>query len=303
MAGYIGANTVVTQVDGYTRDEAQRAFFPFLPGMFFHIGRDRGLSPSFPFVCLDGIEDYADYDAAQVPDLVEELRLWKAEVIYRDGTDTKTTDDSWSVTVASGVVTFPDTTSGNAIVKAIVEEAAAVGRNHGTANDYTNLGKVLTLDGVEYVVSDGDDAARTLTVTSPPSDGAYTAIVYPHRVAGDATKVRLFETAGMSLAAPGDPDGLFVTGVRRRGYFQGHYPSIRSYDTSHTNQIYNDGFAQGYVGGGGLRDQSASIDNRGFTTASYNSDGANGTPRVGPETHGPRVFARMMMFVGRCLYA
>lgn len=85
-------------------------------------------------------------------------------------------------------------------------------------------------------------------------------------------------------------------GEERKDRSQGYYPSIRSYSTSSTNGSYNDGFAQGYVNGGGLSDQSASIDNRGFTTASYNDDGENGVPRIGKDN---QVYAKGVEYLIR----
>lgn len=230
----------------------------YAPGLYFESALAKAASVYFPCQRIDD----ADHDVtiAHWPDLVPALRAEKLKA-------GSTTD--FSVTVAGSVITFSSGGDNDKLLTALLEEKEV----HGSYSNWLSI----NIAGTDYVITNVNPAAHTVTVTGTPSSGAQTAIVYPYHIAGTSASARIRKHQGRALISHGDPDGECIAGLRRRDRMQGH---------KHTFKISNAGSSTG-----AQITSASSLDygqnNLGARVEEPITDGTNGTPRVG-ETTDPR---------------
>jgi hypothetical protein len=225
----------------------------------------------------------ADHDlaAAQVPLLVTKLRAHKAEALVSVGPPTTWLTDH-SVTVSAHVVTGSGAAWDNLLAELaedqLVETAAntiAGGFGYGKAA-YTNW-RCLNVAGVDYVITNVNPGAHTVTITGDSLSGAQTAIWYPYRIAGSATSIRLFQDAGRATVSHGTSE--CIGGGRRRDRTEGHRHNLM--ETGGTQYAGISSTACGSGSGASVPLVSSGTYIR---VGDALTDGTNGTPRVGGTT-------------------
>jgi hypothetical protein len=201
-------------------------------GELFHFPVLKSASASFPALCLSDINEYSDISSTNWPDLVTEARTWKTAYKLPGASAV----DSWSVTVSGSNITFPAGTSDGAVLAALVEDAYYNDRAQGNTGS-VDWGHAPTVNvaGTDYVITGINLGTSVVTVTGSPTTGAQTAIFYTHRVAGSATTARMFEATGLAIHSPGDDDGLFVVGRRRRDQMQLIEGTVGNFGVDSTN--------------------------------------------------------------------
>lgn len=231
----------------------------------------------FPALCISDIDEYADIAAANWPDLVTWARA-RTTAYKLPGASAV---ESWSVTVSGSDITFPAGTSDGAVLSALVEDNNYHQRAGGTSWGHA---PTVNVAGTDYVITGINLGTSVVTVTGSPATGAQTAIFYTHRVAGSTTTARMFEATGLAIHSPGDDDGLFVVGRRRRGQmqFHGHQsPGTLNVNTGSTATAMT-------INASTAGDITAMLE-----IAPY------GTPRTGSETHSPAFVAHLYIHGGR----
>ena len=258
---------------------------------------DSAPTSAFFGLCLDDIDDdeVHDIDAANYPDLVTWARAQKLK--YLEGQTGEA--ESFAGSASGSVITLTDTTANNAVLSALYEDALAHGGGLEVAS-YTNWLSV-TWDGTEYPITAINTTARTITVTGTPTAGAGDASFYPHRIPASATTARLFSMQGRSLTGAG-MSSLF-SGLRRRDQMQGHWHRKYGLITNTGNNVPYDISERTSAGTGDKTpaDPSAYTAWTDGTVQQSVSDGTNGTPRTGSETHSPDSGVHIYIHAGRYL--
>jgi len=223
--------------------------------------------------------DDADHDiaSANYPTLVTALRAIKLKV-------NSTTD--FTGTVSGSVITLATTTAGDKWLAALAEEQAV----HGSYTAWL----CVNVAGTDYVITNVNAGARTITVTGSPATGSQTVIIYPYRIAGSSTTARLRRDSARAFVgsfqetADGTADRALCAGMRARDREQGH----RHY-------IYGGQTAIAAMGNGtpAMGATVPNIDVTGVCKDLYN-DGTNGTPRTGLTTD-PRTIAGAVYMWGQ----
>lgn len=236
--------------------------FPKTPSFTFNPASPRTY---FPAVNLTEIDVTITVDNTDVPQaFLDHLR--SVYLIYLPGKSGEVFQ--WAVTVSGSDITFPNTTSANAMLAALFEDKEVQGTftNHRTVN----------IDGTDYAITAINLVTRVVTVSGSPTTGSQTAQFFHHRIAGSTTTARLFEVSGESYIATGDADGYFIAGLRTRGYFQGHrmapLPGSGPFAVNRPGSLV---FAPSSAG------------NFDGTTGDPVTDGVNGIPRTRKTTHSP----------------
>ena len=229
----------------------------------------------FPAINLSKININSDITTANYPLLVPYLRALKLK--YLDGTGSEV--NSWTASVSGSNITMPTSTSSDAILASLAEDVLV----HG---GYTNY-RSITVNSVEFPITNINTATRVITVTGTPSAGSQTVEFYNYRITGSSTSARLFEIKGRSFIAPNDSSGRHQNGLRVRDRYQGHYHSPLN--------------ASNFVVAGGAGLPSASTGSGTSwggkaSTGSSVSDGVNGTPRTGSTTHGEGISAHIYIW-------
>jgi hypothetical protein len=207
-----------------------------------------------------------DVDSAQAPLLVPAMRAFKAKA--SNGSGGWVTDHS--VTVAAHVCTGSGTAWDNLLAALAEEELVDVAMGKGGFTAW----RCLNVGGTDYAITGVSTAGHTATITGDSLSGAQTAIWYPHRIAAQATKIRLFQQSGEATVAHGTSE--CIGGGRRRDRGQGHYHSPLSPGVQFPSSVVSGGSYQGPAGG--------TTQVFGNTTGAPATDGTNGTPRTGPTT-------------------
>ena len=226
----------------------------------------------FPAINLSKINVNSDITTSNYPLLVPYLRALK--VRYLDGTGSEV--NSWTATVSGSNITMPTSTSSDAILASLAEDVLV----HGS---YTNY-RSITVNSVEFPITNINTATRVITVTGTPSAGSQTVEFYNYRITGSSTSARLFEVKADSLISPNDSSGRHQNGLRVRDRFQGHW---------HQSYNYNASSLIGAQIGGASNITSASTFNN---IKEPITDGTNGTPRTGSTTHGQGISAHIYMW-------
>ena len=209
-----------------------------------------------------------DVDSAQAPLLVPAMRAFKAKA--SNGAGGWVTDHS--VTVSAHVCTGSGTAWDNLLAALAEEELVdvAMGKSAFTAWRCLNVG------GTDYAITGVSTAGHTVTITGDSLSGAQTAIWYPHRIAAQATKIRLFQQSGEATVAHGTSE--CIGGGRRRDRGQGHWHQVWS-TTSAGGSLF-------LWNGAGVSTSLATgkVQEFGMNADDIITDGTNGTPRTGPTT-------------------
>lgn len=238
----------------------------------------------FPAINLSKINVSSDITTANYPLLVPYLRALKLK--YLDGTGSEVT--SWTATISGSNITMPTSTSSDAILASLAEDVLV----HGS---YTNF-RTITVNGVEFPITNINTATRVITVTGTPTAGSQTVEFFQYRITGSTTSARLFEIKGRSFISPNDSNGRHQNGLRVRDRFQGHRIEFLNGGSSSSQQL-NSGY--------GIQASNAidSPNNRYFTTnlsaldlGKLAADSTNGTPRTGLTTHGAGISAHIYIW-------
>ena len=236
---------------------------PLTPGAFM------------PVVRIDDADH--DIDTTHYAALVNALRAIKLQV-------NGTTD--FTGTVAGSVITLATTTAGDKWLAALAEEQAV----HGSYSGWL----CINIAGTDYVITNVNAGARTITVTGTPTSGSQTAIIYPYRIAGSSTTARLRRDSARAFVgsqqetADGVGDRALCVGMRARDRGQGHYHDYYLADTvTGFNTSASAGASNWHdrvnIASGYLATQNDRI-------RAPKTDGTNGTPRAGLTTD-PRTVA------------
>lgn len=135
----------------------------------------------------------------------------------------------FSGTLASGVITLPATTDGDHLLIALVNAALVLRwRDSNQSATYEALGGLYTGTGqyclrtgnVNYAITLVDAVARTITIASPPADGAVDFTIPQYGVAGTDTTIRLRQLSGFVPVACGDYDGEVLEGLAKMDRMQ-----------------------------------------------------------------------------------
>lgn len=248
-------------------------------------------NPGYPLYLpiIDRTDADHDVPSTQAPDLVTALRAYAATVLG---------SASFTATVAGNVLTFANTAVNNALLLALQEDGfvqrwLSSGQSAtyaGSGIDYANW-RCINVAGTDYVITNVDTGARTITVTGTPTAGSQTVIFYPYRIAGSTTSVRLHRLSGFVPVAAGDADGVEISGMRHMDQIQTHWHAVVGVTVSGPRT---------FTVAAGATNVVNSVDDGSSTvrTGSYVADG-NGTPRTGKTTN-PRSHARhIYTWVGR----
>ena len=249
----------------------------------FRGGNAEAISASHPRFCLTNFENSTSVDVANYPDYIPWLRA--VQVIYLEGLGGQT--NSFSGTVAGSVITLDNNAANVALIAALNEDNLAF-------STFTNW-RTVDIDGTTFAITALNTTARTITVTGSPSTGTQNATFYPHRIAGSTTTARLISLIGRSPIGAGT--GEVISGLLRRDRIQGH---------QHITGYAEGGIPSRFGSVSGL--PGARIDYDAGTTTLFTAgpktsepiaDATNGTPRTGPDTHGPDFGAHIYQYVGR----
>lgn len=252
-------------------------------------------NPSYPeyFPAIPRYDGNHDITSAQAPLLVSDF-------ITRSITSGTTT--IFSGVLTSGVISLNATVDNDHLCIALVE-AALVLRwyDSGQDADYATLGGLYSgtgqycvrINNVNYGITNVDAVARTITIDSPPADGAVDFTVPQYGVPASNTSIRLRQLSGFVPVACGDYDGEILEGLVKMDRIQGIRFNRNPAGATETwvQGSGGAGFAAGVVGGGG-----------GKTTGDMVTDGANGAPRKGKTTN-PRSYGVAVYTWARTLLA
>lgn len=221
----------------------------------------------FPALNLSEIDVTLTVDNTDIPQVsLDHLR--SKYLIYLPGKSGEVFQ--WTTTVTGSDIEFPNTTSANAVLAALVEDKDVQGT-------YTNH-RTVNIDGSDFAITGINLVTRVVTVSGSPTTGSQTARFYSHRIAGSTTTARLFEVSGESFIAGGDPDGYFIGGLRTRGYFQGHWHASKSPGSGGVLTGFN---------GSTNRVNVFDLNTTQALILDAMPDTANGTPRTRKTTHSP----------------
>lgn len=193
----------------------------------------------------------------------------------------------FTATVSGSVLTFSNTTTNNAFLNGIYQDCMvqrwlSSGQSPTYAASGPDYSRALCINvaGTDYLITAVDTSARTITVSGSPATGSQTVILYPSRIAGSTSSIKLPQLTGFVPAAAGDADGQYGGDMRVMDRFMAHWHSL---------DYRINGITQG---AGTLADGINNGGTRGLFTdrvLGAITDGTNGTPRTGKTTD-PRAF-------------
>jgi hypothetical protein len=241
--------------------------------LFSGIKKTTGIT--FPAVRIDEADVVVD---AHTPQLVTALRAQAAEV---------NSTSSFTCTVSGSVVTFPSATAADNLIAALVEDSKVHGGDEETQS-YASW-RTINIAGTDYSIASINAPGRAITVAGTPATGSQTVICYPHRIAGSTTTARIYRTSARALVSQGDSGGKLVAGLRRRDYAQSHtHNPLTNNDPNNT--VAGGGYLKGYLYNSG--------ELGGHVTGTPNTDGTNGTTRIGPRNEPRGLAAYLYMWAG-----
>lgn len=235
----------------------------------------------------------ADHDVsdAQAPDLVTALRAQKITIAG--------TQDFSIASVVGNRITLANNATNDLMLAKLVA-AGIVSRwfssgkiatfaAGGAHYAYAPRQMCVTVNNVEYAIIDVNQVSRYIDVTGSPASVA-TCSIYPYRIAGSATSIRLRCLSGFSLVALGSDDADPALGVAEMDRAQGHRHTTPWYQAPLANQNLGDNDLYGSEAVAGTNYVT------GVSGATYGSryrpytgdaktDGNNGIPRTGKTTN------------------
>jgi hypothetical protein len=226
-------------------------------------------------------------------------------------------------------ITLSNTTANIAILTALIEENAV----NGSYQIAVNVPAIGNIPANDYVPTAIDSVNRTITFGCVAANGSgavsSSCAVMPFRIVGSTTAARIFPMQGMTLVAANDANSYHISGLRRRGYMQGHSQTISAAQTIHghgpgslvtpaitpppfqdkLNEYNQSSVATGFrafTWNSGPASQpisgtTANATTPTLTTDGYTSDGINGSPNVAKVTEGPALSAHYYIHAGRML--
>lgn len=264
-------------------------------------------SQNYPWLCLDKIGTYIDattteWDVA----FIDYLRAIK--ITLGDGTvspQSAYNTTNWAVASSVATITFANTAAEIAILLALSEDQSVHSSftNWRTITLPTNIGNILA---GTYAITGLVPSTRTVTFAAAVADGSgavsSTVNFYAHRIAGSTTSARLYGAQGIALHTPNDANNYMVNSLRRRGFMQGFITNLFAAEDGTTSPVSitaNDYIKRRNAFGGGLVDYQMTATATPATVGKSSgpvSDGTNGTPRVGKETHSPLMAAHLFIY-------
>ena len=219
-----------------------------------------------------------DVTSAQAPDLVTTYRAATSAI----NGGALGAVSSWAYTASGSVITVGTGAAAMLLLNLLANEAIANGyiatQTVGAAALYTGTAqRCVNAAGTDYAITSLSTGAGTITVSGTPAASG-TILLYPYRVAGQPTWIRLPRLSGFVGVSQYDYDGAFVAGFRKMDQFQGHYHQI---NLNSTPVAYISGatFSAGPVSS---FQQLASAN--ALEVGSPKSDNSNGTQRTGKTT-------------------
>lgn len=214
----------------------------------------------------------ADHDvtSTQAPDLVTAYRAATASINVAGAAIA-----SWTGTVSGSTITFASNAANLALLNLLVNEATANGyiqtQTAGAAALFTGTAqRCINVAGTDYAITAASVGGLTVTVSGTPTSGSQTCILYPYRIAGSTTSVRLPRLSGFVGVAQYDYDGNFVAGFRKMDQMQGH--------------THGFGYNVGTSGATGLVIGGSNSNLGSSAVGNPSPDGTNGTLRTGKTT-------------------
>lgn len=255
------------------------------PSMFtFMAIRNNTISASFPYARLDnGAKTLSTTTYPGLLDLYNQaIEVYDTDTVVRD---------SWSCTVAGSVVTFPATAN---LPKGLLEMGKALANSETPS--YIDC-PPIEVNGTLFAIS--SITGQAVTVTGSPTTGTQTVKCYNYRKSGVIGSVYIPKTTGIGLMAAGDINAYFISGLMRRGFLQSHvmYQGFGTMAASSPRYGKATGVASVSQSDSDIQANSDQATNATITSVPQ-SDGTNGTPRLGKETHGPSLAAYLYMYVG-----
>lgn len=246
----------------------------------------------FPAFCLTNFNSVATLDVANYPFLVPWLRARKQ--IFMEGLTGELAAlpiTNWAIAANVATLTASNTAANIAWMNALIEDKNV----HGSYTNWRTVTLASAIGSVPagtYAITEVDSINRYIkfALTAADSSGAVTSSVefYPHRIAGSETTAREFSLRGLSINGQGDDNLYMINGLRRRGFMQGHWHKITRSDRTDIIYVDNAG-SNPYLDASGPNYGG----NRYLIAKDFETDGTNGTPRTGKETHGPIVMAHI----------
>jgi hypothetical protein len=247
----------------------------------------------FPGFCLTSFDSVATLAAANYPLLVPWLRARKQ--IFMEGLTGELTAlpiTNWAIAANVVTLTASNTAANIAWMNALIEDKNV----HGSYTNWRTVTLASAIGNVTagtYAITEVDSVNRYIkfALTAGNASGSITASVefYPFRIAGSDTTAREFSMRGLSISGQGDGNFYMLNGLRRRGFMQGHIHDEKGGEgAGSTKRIV--------VDSSGTATPTTAVNS---PTTNPISDGVNGTPRTGLETHSPLASSHIYRHAGR----
>jgi len=199
--------------------------------------------------------------------------------------------DTFSGTLASGTITVPAGGDYDVLLARLMEFGLINQWYVAESAAYATTGALwtgarqycVTIAGANYAITGVSIGSRTIKLASPPSDGAVSFTVHPHRIAGYTDRARLRRISGETLVAAGDITGEYVVGgpAQDRGQRHIHWQGSQPY----WSVVGRSNVDQADTGESGYRSALLYKNTYNDTSIGPSTDGTNGTPRTGKTTN------------------
>lgn len=249
----------------------------------------------FPAICLTDVSLYTDlaeanWGAATI------ARLRAIKTVFKEGMVGAISSPSvtnWAIVSNVATLTFVNNADTIAALTALLEDE----QHHGSYSNWRTVTLATAIGDITagtYAMTNVNAGARTVSFAFTAADnsgaGSFTVDFYAYRIAGSTTTARVFSERGLSLIGVNDANGYFVSGgLRRRGYFQGHWHTL--------SVTAGGGSSDGVNLGTGINSYAAHDDLKN-TAKTIVTDTVNGTPRISKETSGPAMSVHYYIHFG-----
>jgi hypothetical protein len=273
--------------------------FDILPNMEYRTPSEWDpLNPDdyFPRLCLTDFDTYKDISTANWP-VTAISRLRDINIVFKQGLTGEISSPvvtNWAIAANVATLTFQNDADHIAYITALGEDEA----QHGSYTNYRSVTLPSSIGDIAagtYALTNINASTRQISFAfvAANNSGALASTVdfYAYRIAGSTTTARVFSARGLSLMGVNDANGYFVSGgLRRRGYFQGHWHTTSYFGQSAgSNRVYSSTGDGTTIAG-----NTTEVHARASVT-----DGTNGTPRTAKETHSPALSAHLYLHLGR----
>ncbi len=241
-----------------------------------------------PRLCLTDFAGSKIVNDANWPDLVPWLRYQR--VVYLEGQAGEVA--SFAGSVSGATFTLAGTPVNNDLIAALAEDQLAF-------DSFTDW-RSVDIGGVTYEITAVDPLTPSITVAGTPATDATEVTIYPHRVAGSTATARVHSWRGRLPVGAGTEET--ISGLMRRDRFQGHHTRLEAGSYGSGAPDYRVKTVADTTPGGAiglLRDSNGSDGANTVRATDPFSDGVNGDPRTGLDTHGPDVGTHLYLHAGR----